>query len=129
MSLGAKIKVTGWMVTLALVAGVIAFHDEWGRPDPRSDTEDAVVVHAQWFRSRGTNPIEVTVTTEGVPLLEDRLVTSPWDRTFRVPKGATVTARFIQRGNPGQLICRIDRPERIGASRKLEGPGQLTCIG
>ena len=128
MKLLTKIKVTGIVVTLAIAAGVMAFGDEWGRSDPRTDVEEEVVVHAQFFPNRGTRPIETTVTTEGVTLLEDRLVTSPWDRPFKVPKGATVTARFIQHG-PGRLNCRIDRPNRIGEPRRLEGPGQLTCTG
>lgn len=128
MSLLTRIKVTGVVVTLAIAAGVIAFRDEWGRPDPRTDVEEAVTVHAQWFRSRGTKPIEVTITAEGVPLLEDSLVVSPFARTFNVPKGVIVTAVFFQ-PTGGELKCRVDRPSRVGETKSRETAGRLTCTG
>lgn len=129
MSLMTRVKVTAIVITLAVAAGVLAFRDEWGRPDPRSDVNELVTVHAQWYPNRGTRPIELFVSTEGVPLLEDRLVNSPWSRGFTVPKGATVTAVFVQSGPVGKLTCRIDRPNRIGETRSRETAGELTCVG
>lgn len=130
MRLMTRVKVIGVVITLAVAAGVLAFRDEWGRPDPSSDVNELVTVHAQWYPNRGARPIHVIVTAEGVPLHEDELVTSPWDRGWTVPKGTPVTATFTQTGRSGdRLTCRIDRPGRVGQPKSIETPGTLICAG
>lgn len=128
MKLMTRVKVTGTVIALAVAAGAIAFRDEWGRPDPRTDKEEPVTVHAQWAPMRGTRPILLVVTSETAVLHEDSLVTSPFDKVFWVPKGAVVVAVFEQ-PTSGPLSCRIDRPNRIGAPKSRETKGKLTCEG
>jgi len=136
MNLLTPVKVGFWTIAIVVVVAAIAFggYDEWGRPDPRSDVNENVTVHAQFYPERGTYPINVKVFAEGAMIWEDELVTSPWIMTFIVPRGAVVVARFNQpmmskMPNKGNLKCRVDRPARRGTQKELQGAGSLICEG
>lgn len=128
MKLLTRVKLYGLLATLVVASGLIAYSDEWGRPNPQLDTTDPVTVHAQWFRSRTANPIQVKVYAEGQQIWDEPLTVSPWSKTFLVPRGALVVARFDQ-PTGGKLQCRVDRPTRIGATKSIEHAGQLLCEG
>lgn len=128
MSLMTRVKVIGTLITLAIAAGVIASYDEWGRPDPSSDVNELVTVHVQFSPNRPSRPIDLQVLAEGATLHTDKLKTSPWDRGFQVPKGTVVTV-ILNQPSAGTLICRVDRPNRLGEPGSRETTGQLKCSG
>jgi len=114
-------------VTLAVAAIGFTMLDQ-GRED-----DDNYVLSSKWDPGAMAlhNDVKITVTVDGIPLVQRSRRLSPWGETLTAAKGSTVVLRAVSAHPATQFLdCIIMRNGRSVPSTgfdSIHGPGSVEC--
>lgn len=97
------------------------------RPGVDEDvTETIVATVTSKPIQRSSNPAHIQIFVEGVQIAEEFMSLSPYNSTFKIPKGAAVRLTAEQ-SREGQLDCILQANGQIKTTGYVNKPGIVIC--
>jgi hypothetical protein len=128
MKIVTRLKLYAATLVVAAVAAFALYHT--GPPGP----DNSYLLSVTWIPEvlSVQNPVNITATADGVPMVNKRLHVSPWSETLLAADGVVVVLLASTRHpSVSMLDCIVLKNGKTVSStgnNKIHGPGQVKCV-